>query len=246
MVDRRGVPTRDAVPAKSDIEKLARRNGEYAAQGHGPSDCTRRQTHRLEITFVRGEQRGQVPARRMATDEKFVITAPIFMDVLVGPGKRPGHVPNVFGVLDVRGEAVIGTDDADAVAIECPGQNRVNAELVLVALDPAPAMNEQDHRKILMALGNMDVKQVPHGIGVGAVVVRQVAKRLLLEDRWRGPAPAAVANNRMRDNPRVILPPAVERPGFRVGTRSSGSIYYLKSLWRTAFSYGQYLRTSTQ
>ena len=97
--------------------------------------------------------------------------------------RRPGHVLDVLGVRDARRQPIAVHHDADALPGEGVPHRAVHAEEVAVAEDPGPAVNEDQHGKILLSLRQVQVEPVLVLVLIGAVVVDKVLDRLDLVRR---------------------------------------------------------------
>src|SRR5438874_10146997 len=100
----------------------------------------------------------------MAGDKDPVAAAAVLAGVFPCPDEGPGHVLDVGGVLDPGGQSVARQHSHHTA----PGQgtpegavDRHAEESFLVAEHPAPAVDEDDHRAVLLALGPINVELVP-------------------------------------------------------------------------------------
>src|SRR5204863_10061001 len=98
----------------------------------------------------------EMAAGGMARDEDLIRTATIVGNVLPGPGEGTGHVCDMVRMADAGRETIVDRHRADAVPGPGPGQDPVHAKLVLVAMQPGPAMHEENHREVFLALWNID------------------------------------------------------------------------------------------
>ena len=124
-----------------------------AAHRHHALDVLERQALGLEVGFVGRQQRDQMAAGGMAAQEQLVGPAAVVGDVLVRPGEGGGHVLDVFGVLDVRRQAVADDGSPDAVAGEHLAHALVDAEKVAVAEHPAPPWTNTTTGKSFLPFG---------------------------------------------------------------------------------------------
>ena len=117
----------------------------------------------------------------MPADKDLVRPAAVFADVPLGPGEGPGHIANVFRMPHRRRQAIVRAYHADAVARERAAQNRIGAELILAPLDPAAAVYEEQHRKIDMTLGKIDIETMAHRVRIRSLMVGDVLDHLRFE-----------------------------------------------------------------
>src|SRR5262249_48287783 len=142
------------------------------------ADCLARQAVLLEVALVAGQEGDEVRPGRVATGEECIRAAAVLGQVLLAPGEGAGPVLDVLGVLDRGREAVVGDDDAYAPAGVAVAEQAVEAEGVLVAVDPGAAVDEEEDGEVLEALGEVEVELVLGRVLVGAIVVNDVLDRL--------------------------------------------------------------------
>ena len=106
----------------------------------------------------------EVAAGGMADDKNLARIAAVFFDVSAGPAEGVGHVFDVFGVANARRQAVIGEHDDVAALGEIAGDGSVAEDvedIILAAGDPTAAVQEEQHRSIVLPLGAIDIELMP-------------------------------------------------------------------------------------
>src|SRR5438445_13376180 len=122
---------------------------------------------------------------RMAAEENLSRPAAVLGDVLVRPGESAGYIFDMFGMLDAGREPVVRDHCADAVPRELLAERAVDAEKVFVPRHPGAAVDEEQHREVLLALRQVKIEFVLGLVGVLTVVIRHIANGLDLK-RLRG------------------------------------------------------------
>src|SRR6516162_10342280 len=162
MRERRGLPEDHRVVAENQrrgangqlqLHSLAgAREGELqvdvvhavdSAYADHTADVLGRPTHFFEVGLVGSQQGGQVPTRRMPTDEKLARVAAVIFTVAIRPGEGPCDVLDVLRVTDARREAVVRQDYHKPPLGEATGDGAVAVHpenVVLAARDPAAAV----------------------------------------------------------------------------------------------------------
>src|SRR4051812_46649480 len=95
--------------------------------------------------------------------------AAIVPDILIRPGKGPGHILDVFGVANAGRQAIIGehNDQAPFGQATCDGTVAVEAEVIILAADdPAAPVEEEEHGTRLLLPGTVDVEPMTVALGV--------------------------------------------------------------------------------